>query len=754
MGFSSPQIDVAAQSAVHRAPLANRLESWLEGEREQIGLWLPVALGTGIAAWFLLPNQPGWIGWMAACCAAMLAALALPAGGRLQRAVLTCAVLGAAGCLLVWGKALLVGERPIVRAVTVELTGKVLSTRPVPAQSMVRLMIAPEPLRADLPGQLRINIAEKDVVPGVGKGALIRIRSRLMPPAPPAVPGAYDFAQKAYFAGIGATGKALPPVVVLEPAPDGGASLRHQLSAHIRAQLPGGSGAIAATLATGDTGAISEADAEAMRRSGLAHLLSISGLHVSAMIGAVMLLIYRTLALSRRLALGFPLIAIAAGAGALAGVAYTILTGAEVPTIRSCVAALLVLGGLALGRDSIGLRLVAAGAIIVLIFWPEALVGPSFQMSFLAVTVLVALAEARWYRAITAARGEPWPRKIARSLGGLFITGLAIECALMPVALYHFHQAGLLGAFANMIAIPLTTLVVMPAEAAALVLDIAGLGAPLWWIVGQALDMMLALAHWTAAQPGAVLALPASGQWAFGAVTLGLLWLLLWRSPARRWGLVPVIGGALLIASAPRPDILVTGDGRHMAVRQPDGSLALLRGKAGDYVRDALGSAAGEGAASGDSMTAIEDMAGGKCSADLCRAVVRRGGRNWQILATRSRERVPWAKFVAACARADIVVSDRRLPRGCVPRWLKLDRASLAESGGVALYLAHGEWISVRQPGDAHPWIMPPHDGQGVRGPRPTHIDTPTHRDTPTHTERPTSAGRLTQAGPPTPPAR
>ena len=129
-----------------------------------------------------------------------------------------------------------------------------------------------------------------------------------------------------------------------------------------------------------------------MRRSGLAHLLSVSGLHIAAVVGAAMLLTLKLLALSERLALRFNLVLVAAGVGALAGIAYTLLTGAQVPTVRSCIAALLVLGGIALGRDAISLRLVAVGALVVLLFRPEALAGASFQMSFAAVTAIIALA--------------------------------------------------------------------------------------------------------------------------------------------------------------------------------------------------------------------------------------------------------------------------------------------------------------------------------------------------------------------------
>ena len=207
-----------------------------------------------------------------------------------------------------------------------------------------------------------------------------------------------------------------------------------------------------------------------MRRSGLAHLLSVSGLHLTAVVGAVMLLTLRLLALSPALALRFRLILVAAAAGALAGIAYTLLTGAEVPTVRSCIAALLVLLGIALGREALTLRLVAVGALVVLLLWPESLPGASFQMSFAAIIAIVALHESPRVQAWVSRRDEVWPLRLGRFLFGLILTGLAVELALMPIALFHFHKAGLYGALANVVAIPLTTFVIMPLEALALLL--------------------------------------------------------------------------------------------------------------------------------------------------------------------------------------------------------------------------------------------------------------------------------------------
>ena len=679
--------------------LSRRLESLADKERDQLPLWLPVGLGFGTAAWFALPDSRAWAGFLLLAAALTLAPQAIAPGTRWGRAVSIFCLAAILGCGNIWWKAERAAAPVLAQPRAAEFDAEIEGFQRLPAREVVRLLVRPAP-GSGLP-RLRVNVDSAKAPDSLRPGATVRLRGYLMPPAPAAVPGAYDFARAAWFQGIGGTGRV---TVVRTVAPAAGqgwrarlADTRQGLADHVRERLPGGAGGIAAALATGDQGGIAEEDAEAMRRSGLAHLLSVSGLHLTAVVGAVMLLTLKLLALSPALALRFRLVLVAAGAGALAGVAYTLLTGAEVPTIRSCIAALLVLLGIALGREALTLRLVAVAALIVLLLWPESLPGASFQMSFAAITAIVALHEQPRLRALLAGREELWPMKVGRFGLGLVLTGLAVEIALIPIALWHFHQAGLYGAFANIVAIPLTTFVIMPLEALALLLDLAGLGAPFWWLAGAALGLLLDLAHATAAAPGAVARLPAMPTAAFALMVAGGLWIALWRRRWRRWGLIPVAAGAVAAFLTPAPDLLITGDGRHLALRTPTGELALLRGRAGDYVRDLFAQSAGMEGDAGE----LETLRTAECSADFCVAELR----GWRLLASRSERLVPVEALRKACAEADIAVSERRLPAACRPRWLKADREMLGRTGGLALTLGASPAVSTVAGGDRHPWI-------------------------------------------------
>ena len=697
----APNTDVAASLPgkidARLRLLGRQVELFLEAERAQLPLWAVALFGAGIASWFAFDTQEQWLAALGLGCAIGSTGVAMR--GRTGRAMALAGFLFALGIGWIWLRSEMVAQ-PRIERVTVEtLTGKVERVEPMIAKDRVRLTLAVR--EENLPPTLRVSLRSGQWRGEMGVGATLRLRARLMPPPGPALPGAYDFSRKAWFAGIGGVGTALGDVDVVVPAQAGSLDgVRARLGVHVRDRLPGQGDGVATALVTGDKNAVAPEAADAMRRSGLAHLLAVSGLHIAAVVGGAMLVSLKLLALSERLALRTNLVIVSAGIGALAGVGYTILTGMQVPTVRACIAALLVLGGLAIGREALSLRLVAVGALIILSIRPESIVGASFQLSFAAVTAIIALHAHPRIRRLLASREEDFVRRFGRGLLALFLTGLAVELTLMPLALYHFHKAGLYGVLANLIAIPLTTFVIMPMLALALVADAIGAGAPFWWMAGTALDLLDALAHHVSNAKGAVAMVPSMPTAAFAACLVGGLWLFLWRRRIRWLGILPIAVGLAVGFTSPAPALLVTGDGRHLAIVE-EGGPVMLRARSGDFVRDILSEAAGY---DGDPLP-LDTASFARCNADACSAVVGQGEYAFSLLATRSRDYMRWDDLVAACARADIVVSDRRLPDGCAPRWLKLDRTQLEQSGGVSIGGSRAlELRTVRGARNDHPW--------------------------------------------------
>ncbi|HYJ84123.1 MAG TPA: ComEC/Rec2 family competence protein, partial [Allosphingosinicella sp.] len=263
--------------------MSARLETLADSERDQLPLWLPVGLGLGTASWFALPDARAWTAFLLLAAALALAPQALAPGTRWSRSVSIFCLAAILGCANIWWKAERSAAPVLSQPRAAEFDSRIESFQRLPARGLVRLLVKPAE-DSGLPPRRRVNVDSATAPAGIEAGATVRLRGYLMPPAPAAVPGGYDFARAAWFQGIGGTGR-VTLVRLVAPADEKGwrarlADMRQRLADHVRARLPGASGGIAAALATGDQGGIPEADAEAMRRSGLAHLLSVSGLHL------------------------------------------------------------------------------------------------------------------------------------------------------------------------------------------------------------------------------------------------------------------------------------------------------------------------------------------------------------------------------------------------------------------------------------------------------------------------------------------
>ena len=274
------------------------IENCLDQERDQIPLWFPVGVGFGITLWQFFGTSAS-AGLAMACAALLIFGILAPPYSRIRQLARMAAIAILLGFFLIAFRSHTVAEPVLGKIWIGEFYGQIEAVENISARNVYRLRLATGS-SSDLPPFVRVNLTPEQYQDHFQPGAIIRLRARLLPPAGPTLPGGYDFARRAWFQQIGATGTALGELQLFQKAENGAwfATQRTELTEHILASMPQGSGAIGAALVTGDQGHISAADAQAMRDSGLAHLLSISGLHVTAVVGFIFIAVSRLLSLA------------------------------------------------------------------------------------------------------------------------------------------------------------------------------------------------------------------------------------------------------------------------------------------------------------------------------------------------------------------------------------------------------------------------------------------------------------------------
>jgi competence protein ComEC len=681
--------------------------------------WFPVSLGAGIALYFSADREP--LVWAPVLAALAFLALAFSSRRRpVLFGALLCAFAMAAGFGIATFRAVQAAH-PVLQlpASGVTIAGFVEAREERERSDRIVLRVHRiDAARIDArPERVRLSVRKKTAPPA---GSFVSLNARLTPPLQPLRPGGYDFARDLYFQGIGATGFVLGSIRVSEPpvSPDARlriaaaiSGMRDAIDARIRSVVPGDRGAIASALITGKRDAISAPVNEAMYVSSLAHVLSISGYHMAVVAGVVFFAFRAGLALVPGVASRHPVKKWAAAAALVAATFYLALSGAEVATRRAYIMTAIVLIGVMFDRPALTLRTIAVAALAVMLLSPEAIVHPSFQMSFAATLALVAVYE----------RGLPWfsvvpetrrATRIAlwggRELLALVIASVVAGLATSLFAAYHFHRFAPYGVLANLLAMPIVSAFVMPAGLLALLAAPFGFDGMFWQAMGEGIGWMISAATFVAGLPGALGRIAAFGIAPVVLGTAGIVLLCLLRSPLRWSGAAAAAIAVAWAMLAPQPDVLVARDGQIVAVRGADGRLALMQARNDDFVvRDWLAADA-DARAPRDAGLA----AGVRCDGTGCTAPLADGAL---VAFALTAEALP-----DDCVRAAIVVTARDAPSGCAA--VVVDRSVLRERGAVALSrsgVGTFTWSSARPPGEERPWSARP-AARAAAGPVPS----------------------------------
>lgn len=522
---------------------------------------------------------------------------------------------------------------------------------------------------------------------GLGAGDRVEVLARLSPPGGPVIPGAFDFSRQSWFRGIGAVGIAMSDIKIISDRTSDRliANARASVASKAAVAIGGQAGAMAAAFLAGDRGRIKEEIQQAMRDAGLAHLLAISGLHLGLVTGLIFMLMNSILGLFPRLAGRIAVKKPAAIIAWLAALGYLALSGFSLPTQRAFVMVSIGLLAVLLDRRVLSLRSVYLAAFAILIIQPESLVSVGFQMSFAAVTALVAVYERYGHLLKPAGKQRSVTERLVKWLLLSVVTTLVAEIAIAPFALFHFQTVALYGLIANTIAIPLMSFIIMPLGLLMLALMPFGLEHLVAPLIGPPLDMLIWVAVEVSSLPGST-AHP--GQIPVSAF-LVIIGMALTGLAIRGRLLAPALVAAAIFfiaawQSAQTPLVLYDASGRLFAVKTVDG-LAFNTLRRGKYVRERwLGY-------HGLAPTEQPGRLSGTCDASGC---LWRASNGLTIA-----EPLTISAMMEDCGRANIILVSSYWSRHCTPSSpssgevtsLVIDRDTSFRQGAIAIWASENQ---------------------------------------------------------------
>lgn len=419
--------------------------------------------------------------------------------------------------------------------------------------------------------------------PELRPGDRLRAALRLAPVPGPVLPGSHDGQFHSYFIGVGAYGNATGAVerIALGSETDFGRQvqgLRSFVAARIDLALEGASAAIGKSMVIGDQADISDETRDVMAASGLAHVYSISGLHLSIVAGGIYWLA-RLLLVSMPALVAWPVKQIAAIVGIVAAFLYLLLAGGvdNVPAFRSTLMLALIFGAVLAGRRALTMRNVAIAALLIIFIDPASVFRPSFQLSFAAVIGLIGIYEMpQPFEAANTKLERLW-NLVAATAWTSFIAGLAT----LLFSAYHFQQTAPLSVLGNVMALPFVGLIMWAGVVAMLVMPL-GLDGICFQVMGWGIEGMLWVAELVAGWSEGLTGNPLLSGWTLVGGLAALAWFGFLQNRWRLLAPVLLVPAILFFGLEPRPDVLIADSTQAVAVRDGEG-MALASGRIGSF---------------------------------------------------------------------------------------------------------------------------------------------------------------------------
>ncbi len=579
------------------------VKEYFFAERSRWFVWIPVLFGLGIGIYFILPVEPSkWLTLGIIEFMIISAYLGRHKPGMLfGLSIAAIIVLGFADIQL---KALYLSKNEAVsQEDKLYLKGRITHTEYNYRGNPRFILEEMENYDGEaIPGRYKLTgISKKDVAV---LGSCVELIASVAPLPTPVLPGGYQMNRKLFFEGIRAVGFVPSRVIPVDCAAKTPLllrlkmfveNIRNSIVRKINEVLPADEAGIASAIVAGDKGGISQKIIQNYRDSGLAHFLSISGLHMSMIAGIMFFLVRLIISFIPPLVRKYNSKKIAAVFAVFISFVYLCISGAAIPSQRAFIMTFVVLLGVLFDRRAISMRMIAMAGLIVLIFSPQALISASFQMSFAAVVVLIAFYEKYASPLAKFMNGSgkndlALPVRVIRVFTvyilGLIISDLVASVATLPFAVYHFNRIAIYTTLANGLSGSVIGFVIMPFVLLALILMPFGLEYLPLKIVGWGIGYVNSITGYTASLPHAGYQVVSMPFWGLLLIVSGGLWLCLWERRWRWWGIPLVIIGVFSIFTVRVPDVMIDGNAEVFAVKNKAGEISILPSRGNNFIKN------------------------------------------------------------------------------------------------------------------------------------------------------------------------
>ena len=682
-----------------------RIKEALALQASRMMLWSPVFLIAGIWTYFNLSVEPSGV----AVVGLALVTFVLFYFARFSKVSFLVAMV-----LLGFGVAKLrqmIVETPLLRAVVVEsdIAGYVTDADNRGGKRRVLVIELDEASNipeGEVPRRVRITTYH---APDVLIGDYVRIRARLNPLPMPVAPGAFDYGRDLYFQSIGATGtsKSEPQIETRDvPAKFWVRRVFHNLrsgmGARITAVILGPLEAFANAMITGERAAIPKDMNTSLQISGLAHILSISGLHMTLVAGGVFWAVRAFLALFPALALRYPIKKWAAVAALFVGLIYMLLADSGSATERAYIMIAVMFFAMLVDRPAVSLRNLAISALLILLAMPEQSMGASFQMSFLAVMGLAAFFE--WWnhrpidvKHLASSRLARTIRYTWRVAVGSILTTVVAGGLSSIAAAYHFGRMAPYGTVANGLSLPVVSLVVMPAALTSAMVMPFGLEYYPLKLMELGLWATMWISDLVSTWPGANVIIPKPSLLGVVITVLGATVLCIAAGRLRWLGIIAMVAGVMIGQSAVRPQILIEERAGNVAVLDATGSYVFADTRKGKFAADKWLQSNGE-------ITKLKDAAakqGWSCVEGMCFTDLAQKS----VAYVHEQKTKDWP-----CPPVDILIADFPLRHACKDIPIRIDRFDVWKHGAHALYITNDkvQIETVKNAQGQRPWVYNP----------------------------------------------